>query len=31
MTAIFAEEMDKLKPWFYAGSGAWYNIFKKYD
>ncbi|KAH8691325.1 hypothetical protein BGW36DRAFT_327645 [Talaromyces proteolyticus] len=30
-TPLFAEEIDKLQPWFYAGSGAWYNIFQKYD
>ncbi|KAL3713497.1 hypothetical protein TMatcc_002200 [Talaromyces marneffei ATCC 18224] len=31
LTPLFAEEIDKLQPWFYNGSGAWYNSFRRYD
>ncbi|EED13625.1 hypothetical protein TSTA_098820 [Talaromyces stipitatus ATCC 10500] len=31
LTPLFAEEIDKLQPWFYPGSGAWYNTFRQYD
>ncbi|KAK9366687.1 hypothetical protein V1509DRAFT_628781 [Lipomyces kononenkoae] len=30
-TAIFAEEMDKLSPYFGRGSGAWYVMFRKHQ
>ncbi|RSL69358.1 hypothetical protein CEP53_002244 [Fusarium sp. AF-6] len=30
-TAIFAEEMDKLRPWMEKESGAWYVTLKKHE
>ncbi|CAK7218072.1 hypothetical protein SBRCBS47491_003382 [Sporothrix bragantina] len=30
-TSLFAEEIDKLQPWFAPGTGAWYVEFEKYD
>lgn len=29
-TALFAEEIDNLAPWFGPGTGAWYAKFEKH-
>lgn len=30
-TAVFAEEMDNLRPWLDSSSGAWYVAFRKHE